>query len=105
MIEVILRPRRAGKTYELVKKASEENLYIICANRTQVRATQDVARQNGFVIPFPMTWQEFIEKQYYGRNINGFVIDNLDMCLQSMTPVEIKAVSLNGGGDGSTKTH
>lgn len=95
-MKIIVRGRRAGKTYDIIKQASEENLYIICANQAQVRGIADQARDLGFVIPFPMTWNEFVTQKYYGRNINGFVIDNLDMCLQSMTPVEIKTVTLNG---------
>lgn len=96
-MKIIVRPRRAGKTYDLIKQAAEENLYIICPNRSQVHDIADQARKMELVIPFPLTWQEFIQQQYYGKHIEGFVIDNLDICIQSMSPVEIKAVSLNGG--------
>lgn len=95
-MQIIIRPRRAGKTYELVKMAAENNSYIVCPNSTQVRSIADLAREHNFNIPFPLTWQEFVHQQYYGKHIDNFVIDNLDMCIQSMTPVEIKAVSLNG---------
>jgi hypothetical protein len=33
-------------------------------------------------IPLPITYVEFIEKRYSGRNISGFLIDNLEMFLQ-----------------------
>lgn len=95
-MKTIIRGRRAGKTYELIKQAAEENLYIICVNQTQAHSIAAQATQLGFTIPFPLTWSDFVTKRYYGRNINGFLIDNLDMCIQSMTPVEIKTVSLNG---------
>lgn len=96
-MKIIIRPRRAGKTYELIKLAAENNLYIVCANKSQVRDIADHAHKLGFNIPFPLSWGEFVGQQYYGKNIDGFVIDNLDMCVQSMTPVEIKAITMNGG--------
>ena len=51
-------------------------------------------------IPFPITWAEFVEKRYYGRGINSFMIDNLDLCIQQMTDVEIKTISINGMSNG-----
>lgn len=95
-MKVITRPRQGGKTTEVIKLASRTYAYIICPDRQQVQHVASLARKMGVDIPFPLTWREFLEKQYYGAGIKGgFVIDNLDMCLQQMTPVEIHGVSLN----------
>ena len=38
-----------------------------------------------------------MRQQYNGRGgVRSFVIDDLDRCVQSMSRIEIKAVSLNG---------
>ena len=94
-MKVIYRPRQAGKTLELIKIAEKDNLYIVCPNRSQVYHIAELAKKIGLVIPFPLTWQELIDKQYYSKTINGFLIDNLDQCIQTLSPtVEIKGVSL-----------
>ena len=48
----------------------------------------------GLDIPFPLTWHEFATGIYHGSGIRGFVIDNLDMCIQQVTNVPVRAVSL-----------
>lgn len=93
-MKVIALDRQQGKTTELVKLAAQENLYIVCANRNMVRHTAQMARDMGLDIPFPITWDEFAAHRYYGRGIKGFVIDNLDICIQQSTAVPVRAVSL-----------
>lgn len=95
-MQIFVSGRQAGKTTQAIKLASEENLYIICPDVRQVSLTWELAHKLRLPIPFPITWQEFLEKKYYGSNINGFVIDNLDMCIQAMTAVPIHMVTLTG---------
>ena len=93
-MNVYARPRRGGKTTELVRLAAEEFLYVVCPDRQQVRYVQRVARDMGLDIPFPMTWGEFLRGDYRSKGVKGFVIDNLDLCIQQMTTVPVRAVSL-----------
>lgn len=94
-IKVIVRSRQAGKTTEAIKLAGEKYAYIVCPDVQQVRFIEKLARDMGIKIPLPLTWREFVEKHYYGAGVKGFVIDNLDQCLQSMTSVNIEAVTFN----------
>ena len=93
-MKVIARPRQGGKTTDLVKLAAEEFLYVVCPDQAQVFYVARMARDMGLDIPVPLTWEDFTEGTYNGRGVRGFVIDNLDMCIQQMTTVPVRAVSL-----------
>lgn len=98
-MKTIVKQRLHGKTTELIRLANLKQLYIICPNKMQVSHVYKQATDMGLSIPFPITWYDFIHKNYYGKNIRGFVIDNLDMCVQQETVVPIEAVSLTGEKD------
>ena len=93
-MKVIARPRQGGKTTELIRLAAEEFLYVVCPDQAQVRYVANLARDMGLDIPFPLSWAEYSVGRYNGRGIKGFVIDNLDSCIQQMTTVPVRAVSL-----------
>jgi hypothetical protein len=94
-MEVYAKPRQRGKTTDLIRLAADEFLYIVCIDRHEVARVWAEAEKMGADIPQPITWDEFANHHYYGSGIKGFVIDNLDMCIQQMTTVPIRAVSLN----------
>lgn len=50
--------RGCGKTTSLIKRASEENLYIVCASKQRAKYVVDKARTMGLDIPFPITVSE-----------------------------------------------
>lgn len=94
-MKIICKPRRAGKTIELIKIAAEKQSYIVCLHRKECVRIADLARELGLKIQFPLTADEFIRKNYHACGIKGgFLIDNADMLLQSMTRVPIHAISV-----------
>jgi hypothetical protein len=93
-VKVIASGRQTGRTTQLIQQAADEFLYVVCPTLDRANYVARKARELGLDIPNPMTWREFTEQRFYGKGINGFVIDDLDHCLQSMTPVQIMAVSL-----------
>ena len=93
-MKVYARPRQGGKTTELVRLAAEEFLYVVCPDQAQVFYVARMARDMGLGIPFPLTWHEFATGRYHSQGIKGFVIDNLDLCIQGMSHVPVRAVSL-----------
>ena len=95
-MEAIIRPRQAGKTTEALRIAAEGFRHIICPTKEDVRRLWQIARQQQIDIPMPITWAEFMYGRSRGTFVRGFVIDDLDRCLQSVTPVEIQAVSMTG---------
>ena len=93
-MQIITRARQGGKTTDLIELASKNHYYIVCPTQRDVDHIMRLARKLHRDIPMPITWAAFEEKRYYGQNIKGFVIDNLDRCLSHMTQVPVKAVSL-----------
>lgn len=92
---IYARGRRMGKTTDLISVAAEGFLYVVVPDRRQAMLAAEMAESMDLDIPFPLTWDEFANGRFRGSGVNGFVIDNLDMCVQSMargTPV--RAVSL-----------
>lgn len=79
-MELDVRPRRAGKTTDAIKRAAERWLYIVVINRQEQRRVFEEAKRMGLNIPFPITFEEFLTGKF-GRGIRGFIIDNLDVCL------------------------
>lgn len=93
-IRIVSGARGTGRTTEMIRVAAESFAYIICPDYKQVAYVRDMAREMGVDIPFPLTWNQFVNGKYYGRGIRGFVIDNLDMCIQGMTSVPVLAASV-----------
>ncbi len=93
-MEKIILPIGAGKTRTLIEKSAEHFYYIVCKNRERADLIQEHAIKLGLDIPFPISWKEFFDGKYYGKNIRGFLIDDLDDILQSMTNVPIKAITM-----------
>lgn len=94
-MKIIIRGRQQGKTTELIKLAAEEWLYIICPSKMQACNVAKQAIDLGVDIPYPLTWLDYVNGNYYGKGINGFAIDNLDMCIQHMSSVPVKAITLS----------
>ena len=93
-MKVRVLPRQGGKTTEMIRLADDEFLYIVCATQDEAKRVWRAALEQGANIPTPITWREFCDHQYYGKGVQGFLIDNLDLCVQSMTTVPVRAVTL-----------
>jgi len=77
--------RQTGRTTELIYKCEEyKNALIVCPNRAIAEYTFDMARDKLINIPRPITFKEFAEGIFEGRNIDAILIDNLEMVLNDM---------------------
>jgi len=58
--------------------------------------TMHMARQLGIKIAFPITFSVFVAGKYCASNIDMFLIDNLDRCVQDLSRggTTIGAISL-----------
>lgn len=97
-MKVIVKPRQAGKTEELLELAVEHFAYIVCPTMSQVQYLWDRARDAGITskMPMPISFDEFVSGRYRAGGIKAFIIDDLDLCIQQMTRVPVIAVSLTG---------
>lgn len=93
-MEIIIKPIGGGKTIELIKRSAATGFYIICHSMENANQTFHLASELGLTIPYPISFTEFKNKSYSGHNIKGFLIDNADYLIQSMTNVEVKAITL-----------
>lgn len=92
---VIVGGRGSGRTTELIKEASKYNYaLIVCHNENAVRYTFQMARDMGANIPYPITFDDFIKRHYYGRSVQAFLFDNIDISLQSYTSVPIVKIAI-----------
>jgi len=88
-------PRSKGKTIKLIKESARTNNYIVCHSIDEACRIQALAIEMKLQIPLPITYYEFLEKRYYAKGINGFLIDNADMFLQSISNVPINSITVS----------
>ena len=93
-MKVILKPNMSGKTTELIKQSGKEWKYIVCISRDEATRIQGQSIKLKIDIPFPITFHEFIKGDYYPHGIKGFLLDNVDMWLQSLSSVKIDTITL-----------
>lgn len=98
-MKVILRHRNTGRTQELILMCSQAEKggrasYIVCSTQQEARRIFEVAEKLESPIAFPITYDEFLNRQYAARNIHNFFIDNADQLLQYFTVVTIQAVTM-----------
>lgn len=96
----IHEPRRAGKTTKLIKLADNYNGYIVCIDRREQERVFSVSqkmKERGEIqgINFPITFSDFLNKNYAGRGCKKLFIDNADMLLQSMALCEVDTITVS----------
>ena len=57
-MKFISKGRRQGKTYDMIKLASENKGYIICSNAQQAQYIYDLSKEIGLYIHFPVTYSD-----------------------------------------------
>lgn len=95
-MKILALPRAGGKTDRLIQMAHGSRAYIVCPNPHTVSLR---AKQLGCDIMFPLTYDEFIQRQYHARNVEGFYIDNLDMMIQYMSVNPVLGASVTVDND------
>ena len=97
-MKIIYEPIRMGKTVRLIKLANNYNGYIITRDINRCHEIMELSEKHNCKINFPLTFMEFINHDYYGKNIKCFHIDNADILLQYIAEhVKIESISLNIG--------
>lgn len=85
-MNLIYRKRQTGKTSELIERCSKDKYSLIVApNRNMCEAIFKQSEELGYAIPYPITFTEFVTGRFCGKYINNFYIDELEMCLNSVS--------------------
>ena len=57
-MKLIYKGRRQGKTYDMIKLASENKGYILCSTFQQAQKIYDLSKDMGLSIHFPITYAD-----------------------------------------------
>ena len=57
-MKFISKGRRQGKTYDMIKLASENKGYILCSTVQQAQHIYDLSKDMGLIIYFPITYSD-----------------------------------------------
>lgn len=95
--EVIMGSRRSGKSLELIKRSAETGIYIMTASKERARGLYEQARNMGYIIPYPVTMDEYYRSDKFDGSIGlrkGLYIDDVDDVIRRIFyPINIHAVT------------
>ena len=94
-MKVLYGKRGSGKTTELVKTSAETGYYLIVKDRKMAAFCLDIARKLDLHIPYPLTYKEFLDHEYFGQRIKGFLMDDADLFIQHLTEVRVYGVTVS----------
>ena len=80
-MDIIIGKRGYGKTTKLIRRSSDENLYILVASGERAYQVAQMATEMGLTIPFPVTVDEYLRSdKCRGSSIrrDGLLIDDAD---------------------------
>lgn len=93
-MEIKYWPERSGKTTALIKECAEKGGYIVCHSFTQASILADIAKKLDLSINFPMTFSEYIRGDFNPKGVEKVYIDDIDLCLRTISKVPIVAMTL-----------
>jgi hypothetical protein len=102
MTKLIIDDRQTGRSTKLIKECSKYRYAIIvCPTHIRAKILFDYAKDIGYPIPLPISFEEFVEGRFFGRNIDAFFFDDLDESIRQMAHcVPVKGIVMlkdNGG--------
>lgn len=96
-MKIIQTARGGGKTTQLIEEALQLWGYnlIVCISRDEATRLWKEILEKKYDLPKPITFDDFIKGNYYGKNINAFLIDNADMLMHYISNgVKIHAITV-----------
>lgn len=97
-MKIIYKSRGCGKTTQLIEEAKKLEGYnlIVCMNRNEAQRLWQEIIKKGYELPQPIIFDDFVKGNFYGKNINAFLIDNADLLIQYMAKgVNVHAITFN----------
>ena len=91
-MKVIYKGRGQGKTYDMIKLASENKGYILCGTVYQARYIYDLSKDMGLDIHFPITYSDLPLTK--GQIIDNILIDNAEDFIEIMAGKKVSAISI-----------
>lgn len=91
-MKVIYKGRGQGKTYDMIKLASENNGYILCSTVQLARYIYDLSKDMGLDIHFPITYSDLPLTK--GQQIDNILIDNAEDIIEIAVGKKVSAISI-----------
>ena len=89
---VIHKGRGQGKTYDMIKLASENEGYILCSTTQQAQYIYNLSKDMGVDIHFPITYSDLPLTK--GQRIDNILIDNAETFIETMAGNKVSAISI-----------
>ena len=89
---VIHKGRGQGKTYDMIKLASENKGYILCSTVQQAQHIYDLSKDMGVDIHFPITYSDLPLTK--GQQIDNILIDNAEDFIEKSVGKNVSAISI-----------
>jgi len=87
MPKVLYLPAGAGKTTLLIKESAATGFTMVVRDERFAQHIKREAKYKGLDIPDPITYHEFIQWDYKGKSITGFLIDDVADLLKSLAGI------------------
>lgn len=91
-MKVIYKGRGQGKTYDMIKLASENKGYILCSTIQQAQYIYELSKDMGLSIHFPITYSEMPLTK--GQRIDSILIDNAEDFIEMAVGKKVSAISI-----------
>ena len=91
-MKVIYKPRGQGKTYDMIKLASDNNGYILCSTFQQAQRIYDLSKDMGLSIHFPIAYSDLPLTK--GQRIDSILIDNAEDFIEMAVGKKVSAISI-----------
>ena len=91
-MKLIYKGRRQGKTYDMIKLASENEGYILCRTFKQAQHIYDLSKDMGLSIHFPITYSDLPLKK--GQRIDSVLIDDAEVFIEKSVGNKVSAISI-----------
>lgn len=95
-MQIIVQDRQSGKTDDLVKQSNSiGGSYIVCHSKQEAIRISTRAFEMGYTINYPITFPEFLNKNYDSTSISCFLIDNAEVLLQELCRIPIETITMS----------
>ena len=81
-MDIILMGRGEGKTTEFIQRSHETNTYILVTNQKRADYVFKQAKEMGYNIPYPITFDGYSRNRFVGTTIRRILVDDADDLLK-----------------------
>jgi len=93
-MKLLLGGKRSGKTTKLIRLSAATEAVLVVSSHVVVGSILDSAKYLGLSIPKPITFHAFVHSTHIESAPNGYLIDDLYACMQSVSSSLVQGISI-----------